>query len=422
MENKKINIFLSTFNFVLCFVGYQLVTTLLLPASSDTTGLASISRTVTVPYRAFTLIISIIVIFLNLRNLSKKIPFPLKLFLFFWLALIVRVFYDTAIRFDVKLEDTSHLWLYIFGICLPAVFSILISYDNIDLDKSLKWIYIGILITLFLTFFSKQYVFVSAEMKREDANIAFDTIGYVHLGTTGVILSLFILSRKKLLLFKKLGIFLFIGISLFSMLRAGSRGPIVALIFVMLFWLFVRGKNILIGTTIVIVSGTLLFISMNSLLNSIGKISPIMEARLKLTIYEGHTSGRDPLYQEAIQAFLDKPILGKQFALFNNQGGFIYSHNIILDTFMGLGIIGGFVIIWLIFMALKMSFNLIKTNDSNYWIALILIQEIVANMFSGAIYYDYLLSALLAFIFVYAADRQKTRIKKGQNRSLIPVL
>jgi len=54
MKYNKINTFLVTLNFVLMFIGYQLATSLFLPVSSDIEG---ISRTVTVPYRAFALLI-----------------------------------------------------------------------------------------------------------------------------------------------------------------------------------------------------------------------------------------------------------------------------------------------------------------------------------------------------------------------------
>ena len=113
MSNRsKINIFLSTLNFVLCFVGYQLATSLFLPISSDLEG---ISRTVTVPYRAFALFISFQIIFLNIRR---------KLLFYF----VTRKYKWKKIIFDLKsllllLFYYNHFWsycnryLYLFFIC-----------------------------------------------------------------------------------------------------------------------------------------------------------------------------------------------------------------------------------------------------------------------------------------------------------------
>src|SRR5690554_3266895 len=117
---KNINSFLSTLNFVLCFVGYQLTTSLFLPFSHDIEGA---SMTVTVPYRAFALLITLLVIFLNIKKRVRKSSFAMKILWLYWIALIIRIFYDTNIRNDIHITDTSRLWLYIFGIILPVMFS-----------------------------------------------------------------------------------------------------------------------------------------------------------------------------------------------------------------------------------------------------------------------------------------------------------
>src|SRR5690554_4933488 len=131
-DTNRYNIFFSTLNFVLMFIGYQLATSLFLPVSSDIEG---ISRTVTVPYRAFALLVSLIVILLNYRNKIGQSHLAIKVLLFFWIALIIRIFYDTNVRFDINLKDTSQLWLYVFGIVLPAMYSVIKSYRAVDLKK-----------------------------------------------------------------------------------------------------------------------------------------------------------------------------------------------------------------------------------------------------------------------------------------------
>jgi O-antigen ligase len=392
------------------FIGYQLATSVFLPVSSDIEG---ISRTVTIPYRAFALFVSLIVILLNFRNKIGKSHLVLKVLFLFWIALIIRIFYDTKIRIDVHLNDTSQLWLYVFGIVLPAMFSVIKSYRVIDLNKALKWVYLGTVLTLILSLFNNSALLMDASeiTARSEGNLALNSISFGHLGTMGFILSLFLISRQGVSLIKRIFIIFVMLLSFFIMLRAGSRSPVLALAVVLIFWLFARGKNLVLGISITAVTILLIFVFMDPILSFMGNISPVIEARLRASIYEGESSGRDPLYNFAFQAFLEKPLVGSQFAIFNKFGGFSYSHNIILDALMGLGLFGGLAMLYILWITIRKSYLMIKLKDSNLWIALILIQQIVLSMLSGAFYYNQILNVLLVFVVTYTTKYSK--IKKG---------
>lgn len=397
----NLNKYLSTLNFILIFVGYQLVTSLFLPGSSDIEG---ISRKITIPYRAMALLVSASVIFININKKNGKLPKVLFVFWIYWIALVIRIFHDTSIRSDVHLNGNNQLWLYIFGIVIPSMYSVMVSYKKIDLNKALKWIYFGIIVTLLLSLFNNSNLLKDANEINERAggNLALNSISFGHLGTSGILLSLyFLLEEKNQKLFKKA---IFVAVLLFSffiMLRAGSRSPLMALLIILAFWQLARNKSITIGIIIAGLITIFLILSIEPILNFIGNISPIIETRLKMSLYEGDSGGRDILYNEAFEIFLKYPILGKQFALFNMYGGFTYSHNIILDSLIALGILGGLAIIYVISSAFYYSYKLIKIGDPNYWICIILIQQIIMSMFSGAIYYSQLLNSLLVFLFLY---------------------
>jgi len=416
MTHCKVNTFFSTLNFVLCFVGYQLVTSIFLPATSDIEG---ISRMVTIPYRASALLLSLLVIILNLKKKKEKTPIAVKMLWLYWIALIIRIFYDTNIRIDVNLKDTTQLWLYLFGIILPAMYSVMKSSRMIDFDKALKWIYWGTVLTLVLSLFNNAALLMDAVeiTSRTDGNVALNTISFGHLATTGVILSFFMLFREGKGLVKKTILIAIMLTSFFIMLRAGSRSPVLALLVVLLFWMFARGKNIILGFSISIAVVTLLIVFIDPVLNFMGNISPVIEARLRASIYLGDSSGRDPIFEEAFQLFLEKPLLGNQFAFFRSDGGFINSHNIILDALMGLGLFGGILIIYILWKAVKTSYILIKHNYSGFWISLVLIQQIVVSMLSGAIYSDQLINVLLIMILMYYSSNELVLIQKSGNLS-----
>ncbi len=376
-----------------------------------------ISQKITIPYRAFSLILSLMVIIINSSETREKFSMPLKVFLVFWFILIIRIFYDTNLRTDVRIDDTTQLWLYIFGIILPLVFSIIKSFKYINLRFALNAILTICASILIVTLFSNQALFVGdVDEGRQNANIALNTITFGHLGVTTVIIGLFKLGDKELSKYIKFIIILIIAIGFFAMLRAGSRGPFFALGVVLFFWIFSKGSNFLKGLLIVLLFFSIIIIFIDPILEFIGYISPLMEDRVRLSIYEGDSSERAPLYAAAINHFLNNPILGSRFALFENvgvydgNGTFIYSHNIILDAFMGMGLVGGFSMLYFLFKALKICYINIGFDDYSFWISLVLVQQITSDMLSGAFYYDPLLSALLVFHFLYYNSKKRDEL------------
>ncbi len=403
---ENINKTLSTLNFVLCFVGYQLVTSLFLPATSDIEG---ISRTVTIPYRAFALLIAILVIIINIKKKPLYTPFAFKLFIFYWVMLVLRIFYDLNIRSGVNLKETNQLWLYVFGICIAALLSIYKSIAYIDLNKAFNWILILSTLTLIFTLFSNQRIYIDSNLitTRPNANLALNTIEFGYLGTTVAILSLYFIIKNNTSKLKKIIGILVVVLSVFVMLRAGSRGPLVALIVTIFFFLFVRSRNFFIGVAVLGISLLLISFFIDSILEILGNISPIIESRLRMTIYDKDLSDRESFYGAAIKAFLESPIWGKQFAIFRSDGHYSYSHNIILDALMGLGIIGAGAMIFFLVASLKKAYLIIKRLDDNYWISLIFIQQLFFSMTSGALYHDQLLTALLTYLLLYKSFKIK---------------
>lgn len=400
----KLNINLSTLNFILCFIGFQLATSLFLPSSSNVEG---ISRSVSVPYRIFALLLSLFVFLLNVKRTPRTYPNVLIAFLVFWGILVVRIIFDVFIRTDIRIDGTSQIWNYIFGICLPAYLSIIKSYEYIDLEKSFWWILVLTSLTLIMTLFTNQLLLVGADQanSRIGANVAISTISFGHFGTTVIILGLYTFFNRKSNFLIKIILVVLIMLGVFCMLRAGSRGPILALVIIIFIWLFSLGKSISRSLIILFTSIISTIIFVNQILILIGQISPLIEDRLRLSIYGGSTGGRDPYYRGAINNFFQSPIWGEQFVVIFPDGSYDYSHNIILDALMGLGVIGGGLMIYFLLIAIKKSYLLINNRNRHYWICLLLVQQIMTNMVSGAFYYNPLLSVLLVFIFLkYRGD------------------
>lgn len=395
---QSINITVSTLSIILCVIGYQLATSIFLPLTSD---VENISRSVTIPYRAFSLLIMLVVIMINIKRTIRPFPIPLIVLILYWFFLIVRMTSDIYITREVYVKDISQHWLYVFGICLPVLFATLKSYNYINLQKSLYWIWISLSFVLLSSLFANQLLFAETELiDRQNANVAINTISYGHLGVMGIYLSLFLLMKENSkFLFKVLLVFMIV-IALYSVLRAGSRGPFVGLIIVLLFWVFAKGKNFFLGVFIILFLFALLIVFMEGILNMIGEVAPLMENRLRYTL-EGDNGGRDGLYEMALNAFYQKPILGKQFAIPDPGGSPTYAHNIILDSIMALGIPGGIMMLYILYTGLKTCYYNIHSNNPNFWISLLLVHQITSNMFSGTFYQDPLLTMVLTYHFVH---------------------
>lgn len=401
MINKyKILSFLSTLNFILPFIGYQLVTTIFILPKGD--EFVESTQVVTIPYRAITLLVSLLLILLADKKTIKKPSLPIIAFFVYWLLLIFRIIYDTYLRVDLIEYETSQLWLYIFGICIPIIISVYLTHEYINFDKSLYYIFGGFAVILLITLFNNQLLYTGeSEIGRQNANIALNTISYGHVGVSTFFLGFFLIKYRSNNLIFKIIILSISILGIYSTLRSASRGPFLAVFMVFLFYVFSKRKKALSSIIVIFTILVIIILSTDHIIDFVDKFSPLMADRIKDSIYYGDSSDRNIIFSTSFNKFLDNPLFGSQFAHFGRVGnqeaeqGFIYSHNLILDALMGLGIIGGIIMIYILFTVLRNCYFKIHHNDNNFWISLILIQSISSLMFSGAFYYDPLFSMLM---------------------------
>ena len=91
----------------------------------------------------------------------------------------------------------------------------------------------------------------------------------------------------------------------------------------------------------------------------------------------GVTSNRDILYQQAWEHFTDSPIIGYSFFIKGE-----YAHNSILESFIGLGIVGGVLFLIIITYALYAVKKLTMLDKRYMFICLLFIQYLCYSIFS----------------------------------------
>ena len=162
-------------------------------------------------------------------------------------------------------------------------------------------------------------------------------------------------------------------------------------------------------------------------MNIIEDVSPVLVERLRPSESDDFTNGRAGLYVVAIEKFLSSPLWGDSFAIFSNdpiahnhmihvsdmsESGYIWSHNMVLDAFMGLGIIGGGIFLYVYIALFKKSYDLIKQRDSRIWFVMLTVLKVVAGFFSGAFYLNDSLTFCIVAIFLIC-HKPKVSLKQS---------
>lgn len=274
----------------------------------------------------------------------------------------------------------SQIFLYIICLTIIPCIGIVRTYMWIDLKKCLYYSYLLSSIAIIVVFISNPS-FQEAAVERLNSNGAMGSITSGQMALTNIILGIIILKKENL---NNLLKFIIIGIILLAilvMLRSGSRGPVLSLIVVSLFFLLANAKRPLLGIVIVLVSAFIVFIAIEYVKDLIQEISPILKARL--FDREDQTWDRVPLYNYAINSFLNSPIIGEKFGVYY-PGQITYPHNIFLETLMQLGLIGGIMIFIILGASFKYSYEVIHRHPEAMWIALLYIKVFSYLCVSGS--------------------------------------
>lgn len=412
MKESKLNTFFSTLSVVLVLFGYQFVTTLF--GSSMT---VDNSRTVTLPFRMLALGVLVVTWYLNRKTpINTK---DLKILWVYWALLFTRMIYDLFLRTDIPpISSDQRNTLFLLTISQAFFPSIVFSkcYKYIDFDKLLTWSFVLTQASILIAMFINTSAFITGEVEtgeRLQANVALNSISTGVLGLMAIIVAVAFLRRRKVIFILKLFVFLLIFIDIVFMLRAGSRGPILYGLVVMVFAIVTMTKNKVANITLLLMAGIILWFSMSFLESFISDISPVLYNRLYGKSMEDQLYGRDSLYEMAFNYFLESPIWGKYFAIYRN-GVMVWTHNILIETLLQLGIIGLALILTIIIKSCKRVLSIGNAKASYFWLALLLIAGIAGTMVSSTFYSNECISPLYALLFMPIDSQNISILKQKQ--------
>ena len=410
MATNKANVFVSTLNVALVIAGFQFATSIFagLLRGNDAEGA---SMAITVPYHAFALIVSCLAWGYNAKEKTNS-PMIIKVLWLFWALLFVRFFYDMYFRNDVIVFplEKYRVLLFMGPMTIIPMISVMKSYRYIDYSKLLKWTFFFISVSMILTAFNSS-MFIDAEAERAGANEAMGSIGSGHMGLTGLIISVFILFNKKLPFPLKMVVAFIALISTIVLLRSGSRGPVLALVGIIAVLVFGKMKNKTVGILSVLIVAVVGYLMIDYIMEAIEYISPTLYGRFDQKSGEQFGT-REYLYLMAWEEFRSNPLLGSSFGIYED-GAIGYAHNAFLDALMQLGIGGGLMMLYLYLKPTIDTARLIRERNDIMWIGLILVQNMIGTMVSGAFYNKPVISVLIILLYSQCNYKSVTKEKKA---------
>jgi len=381
VNSKKINFYLTNLNVVNIIIGYTFFVSIMMPFTSNQIGA---SQLITIPYRAFSLFLSLLVLLFNSKS-KIKLTFPVLLFFLFWFIVLLRMFYDMEVRSDffVQSNDKIKIWLIAVAGCFIPMISIYKSFKVIDLNYSIKYLFLGCVIILIPSLlFSLQKL---DEGYRETGNSALDPISFAMSGITLSMLSIYRIVESKIKnKFSYVLNLIYCFLGLFLALKTGSRGPILGFCIILFIWYGIKTKK---GIFFYSFFAIFLFLLVNQIITLISVISPLLSKRLAQGLSGDDMSllAREESYIWFIDMILESPILGSQFARLGNGTYPGYAHSLFLDILLGFGITGLAVFLYCVYKGFY-NFKIRIKHNHNYWPGLIMLQYFLLSLTSGAFY------------------------------------
>lgn len=387
MENKSTNYsVLKIILIVSVICGYEFLSFFPEIINVDT-------RVINIPFRLLIGLVCITLLFNTPIRINKKVI----LISFFWLLYLFRFIYETVFNNDKILLSLTDYWGYIILGCLLPMFAFLTTIDKKILDKALPIIYLLLLfVNVFGLINNQGFLFDEGNEMRAEANMGLNTISFGTAAISLIITSLFLMNKTKY----KIVLIISIILAIVNVGLSGSRGPILQLVIVGLIYLYVNSKRVspkylLLG--FVSFSGIIYYLS--------EKFNFLIVLIARFTTSQSEFGGSDyerNLYLEgAWNQFVNSPLIGDSIEV-RPYG--IYPHNMLLESFMSLGIIGGVLCFAILIIAFNKAIQLLKEKEIS-WLVILFLFSFIATFTTGSIVNNFKFWSLLSIVLVYSPQQ-----------------
>lgn len=322
----------------------------------------------------------------------------------FWISYLLRIYINTTDDPGNLSRSPSEYWVWSVGACLIPMLGLL-TYPG----SSRNYLATSYRLSLLVLTFAAVLVALTGSGSYSKAGMTYELgrlniaslnpISVGHLGASLLLLSMWPLVHQASQVYWKALYGLLGLLGLYLLLAAASRGPLLALIIVILF--YVAAQDLKRFAKILPIFVLLLWAAseLGTYLESSENYKVFGRAESALSGEDQSVAGRQISYRGAAQQFLEHPVFGD--ALEEKQTMY-YPHNVILESYMATGLVGGVSFTVLIAYGILAAFKIAKAKAQHGWIALIFIQYLVGAQFSGALYtsttmWTFLATTIVAF-------------------------
>ncbi|RXR17788.1 hypothetical protein EQG63_09905 [Flavobacterium amnicola] len=332
-------------------------------------------------------------------QINKNVNF---LFLYMFLY-ILRFLYETVVNGHLIMLPILDYWGYLILGCILPMLALLTKIDEKTLRKSLKIIFILLLFINIMGMMNNQEYILDAngeERVRADANSGLNTIVFSNMALNLIIASLLIMSKSRYKIFFLIPI----GLAVVNMGIAGSRGPILQMILIAIFFGYKNHEKIKLKFVIPILI---------SLIGIIYYFSTKYDAFKMLTarFTESQTNEGGSDYSRFMylkggwEQFLNSPFVGDSIEV-KPYG--VYPHNMLVESFMSLGIFGGILCLVILYVSFKKALVQLKKEEI-IWLVLIFLSNLIVTFTSGSIANNFKFWNLAAIILTYQSTKYIVR-------------
>lgn len=316
----------------------------------------------------------------------------------------IRLLYD-VVGLDIipPLSSAGYILLYFFGLTVLPVISIAFSFEADDMEILHKWLFWSLILTNVALLY---YVLESGDLAAENTlayrfqvsgqDDATSVLNPITISLMGSVLLLFVIGRfaafSRMSPLSQVGHLLVFAIGLANMLLGGSRGPVVAFVFGLIFVAAsaLKGSSGRIGQFkirprvwvylgLMIAGGLMIALYSDLTIAAFDRFRTMFDGSGSRIIEE-----RDYIAAAAWDDFTKSPVIGYSYITMN---GTALAHNVFLESFMALGVIGGGVYLLCLFIILKGIWNGVtgRFGPYGYSVSLAAAALLALSMTSGSI-------------------------------------
>lgn len=346
-------------------------------------GLGVTSRAVTFPFRGIMVFGAATILLAVLSGRLRARSGVVGLLLTgFWVLFSVRLALDLLFAPVTLGRPAGEYVLFTYGMVLIPM---LAFFTLLDRPTAIRWFRLTVAFFAVGCFIGviHNYQHIGQQFLRVPGNEFLSPITFGHMGASVLMFATLQLVQRPRDRFLPVWVALAaVPAALVCLVLAASRGPIVALAAGML--LIAAAGWVNGGAPRVLALVAVLGITIPSAVAVAQRAGSALIERMTRSPRRGSSvDERLRRYQGAWEQFTENPLLGSSL---DERGSLGYPHNLVLESFMAVGIFGGVLFVLILLLCVFKSIMLLVRDPAYGWIGLLFVQRAVGGMFSGSLY------------------------------------